>query len=104
MVAKRVRTAVETAVDPPRYGQMPRYYFNLYNDITSIDEEGSDLPNDAVALQHAARTAREMAAESVRNGHLVLDHRLEVTDEDGRSVGTVYFRDVVRVLAHAPRH
>jgi hypothetical protein len=88
----------------PRLNGMPRFYFNLYNDMTSIDEEGLELPNAAVALQRAARIAREMAAESVRNGHLVLDHRLEVTNEDGQSVGTVHFRDVVRVVEHETRH
>jgi hypothetical protein len=40
-----------------------------------------------------------MAAESVCNGHLVLDHRIEVMREDGRKVGTIHFRDVVKVQA-----
>jgi hypothetical protein len=83
---------------------MPRFYFNLYNDMTSIDDEGIELPNEAVALQRAARMAREMAAESVRIGHLVLDHRLEVVDWRSEIVGTVHFRDVVQVKEHATRH
>ena len=78
---------------------MPRFYFHLYNDITSIDEEGQDLPNEAVALQRAVTMAREMAAESVRQGHLVLDHRIEVISDQDRTVGTVRFKDVVRVRA-----
>lgn len=41
--------------------------------------------------------AREMAAESVRQGHLVLDHRIEVTNELGHTIGTVRFRDVIEV-------
>ena len=76
---------------------MPRYYFHLYNDQTVRDEEGSEVPNAAVALQSAARMAREMAAESVRDGKLVLDHRIEVTDESGERVGVVHFRDVVSI-------
>lgn len=83
---------------------MPRFYFNLYNDMTSIDEEGAVLPNAAAALQRAARIAREMAAESVREGHLVLEHRLEVIDDTGELVGTVHFRDVVRVVERETRH
>ena len=78
-------------------GPVPRFYFHLYNDITSIDEEGSELPNSAVALQRAITLAREMAAEAVRNGKLVLDHRIEVTDEAGAVTGKVEFRDVVEV-------
>lgn len=78
---------------------MPRFYFHLFNDLTSIDEEGTDLPNAAMALEHAKENARHMAAQSVLEGHLILDHRIEVTDEDGGRVGTVHFRDVVEVKA-----
>lgn len=79
---------------------MRRFYFHLFNDITVRDPEGIPLPNDAVAMQRAANSAREMAAQSVREGRLVLDHRIEVTDDRGECVGIVYFRDVVRVVAH----
>ena len=80
---------------------MPHYYFHLFNDETVWDEEGCILPNDAVALQRAASDARSMAAESVRNGHLVLDHRVVVCGADNQSIGTVHFRDVVTIKEHA---
>ena len=76
---------------------MPRYYFHLFNDEVCRDQEGADLPNQAVALQHAATNARAMAAASVSKGHLVLHHRIDITDEGGDAVGTVHFRDVVTV-------
>ena len=76
---------------------MPRYYFHLYNDAEILDHEGLELPNQAIALQRAADAAREMAAQSVRDGRLVLDHRIVVCDQGGTEVGTVYFRDVVQV-------
>ncbi|WP_458388265.1 DUF6894 family protein [Sphingomonas sp. F9_3S_D5_B_2] len=76
---------------------MPLYYFHLFNDETILDKEGVHLPNAAVALQKAAYMAREMAAESVREGRLVLAHRIEVTDEINDDIGTVHFRDVVVV-------
>jgi hypothetical protein len=76
---------------------MPRFYFHLFNDITSIDEEGVELPNAAVAVQRAKENARYMAAQSVLQGHLILDHRLEVADEHGKTIETVHFRDVVEV-------
>lgn len=76
---------------------MPHFYFHLFNDMTSIDEEGVDLPNVAAATERAVAHAREMAAESVREGHLVLDHRIEVANEAGQTIETVYFGDVVRV-------
>ena len=76
---------------------MPRYYFHLFNDITSLDEEGSELPTDAAAKQRAESNAREMAAESVREGHLVLSHRIEVGNEVGEKIATVRFRDVIQI-------
>ena len=81
---------------------MPRYFFHLFNDETSLDDEGQVLPNDAVALQRGAEHARHMAADSVSKGHLVLDHRIEIESEDGTKVGTVYFRDVVKIKDQAP--
>jgi hypothetical protein len=76
---------------------MPRYYFHLFNDITSLDEEGSELPTDAAAKQPAESNAREMAAESVREGHLVLSHWIEVGNEVGEKIATVRFRDVIQI-------
>ena len=76
---------------------MPRYYFHLFNDVNARDEEGVEFPNDAVAMQKAIKSARELAAESVRQGRLILDHRIEVEDDGGRRVGIVHFRDVVQV-------
>ena len=76
---------------------MRRYFFHLFNSDTALDEEGEELPNDAAAFQEAITNARVMAAESVRKGHLILDHRIEVTCDDGRTLGNVYFRDVVQV-------
>ena len=76
---------------------MPRFYFHLFNDLTVHDEEGIELPNDAVAMQRAASNARQMAAESVREGHLILDHRIEVTNDQDATVGVVHFRDVVEI-------
>jgi hypothetical protein len=80
---------------------MPRFYFHLFNDIECRDEEGAELPNAAVALQRAAVTARKMAAESVKQGHLILDHRIDVTDGYGDRIGTVHFSDVVKIRKSA---
>jgi hypothetical protein len=80
-----------------RSGEMPYFYFHLFNDITSIDEEGADLPTTDAAMQRAATTAREMAAESVREGHLVLDHRIELANDAGQTIAKVRFGEVVKI-------
>jgi hypothetical protein len=87
----------ETPLQHQRLMNVPQYYFHLFNDETILDKEGAHLPNAAVALQKAAFMAREMAAESVREGRLVLAHRIEVTDDSNHDIGIVHFRDVVEI-------
>jgi len=77
---------------------MSRYYFNVYNDEITLDEEGAELADASTALRRAADEARNFAAESVKaHGHLVLHHKIEVEDEGRNTVGVVYFRDVVAI-------
>ena len=80
---------------------MPRYFFHLFNDVTALDEEGQELPNDAAALQRGAENARAMAADSVLHGHLILDHRIVVQNDRGQDIATIKFRDVVAVKERA---
>jgi hypothetical protein len=93
--------AVATHVVAARCGEVPRFYFHLFNDIVARDEEGIELLNDADAMQRAASCAREMAAQNVREGRLVLDHRIEVTNDDDDIVGIVRFSDVVEIWKSA---
>ena len=76
---------------------MPRYFFNLYDDIVAIDEEGSELPDLAAARAKAVASAREMSCAEVLKGRLNLKHRIEVTDEAGRLACTVHFADVLTI-------
>jgi hypothetical protein len=79
-------------------GVMSRYYFNVYNDEITLDEEGAELADTSTALRRAADEARNFAAESVKaHGHLVLHHKIEVEDEGRNKVGVVFFRDVVAI-------
>lgn len=76
---------------------MPRFYFHLFNHETIVDNEGTELPDRDSAMARAAYMAREMAAESVREGSLDVHHRIEVTDEDNDRIGTVEFGQVVEL-------
>ena len=76
---------------------MPCYFFHLHNDLQTRDEEGRELASFDAARRAAEEDARHMAAESVRAGHLQLDHFVEVTAEDGQPLFRVTFGDVVRV-------
>ena len=76
---------------------MPRYYFHLYNDVETHDEEGRDLASIDAARRAAEEDARHMAAESVRSGRLQLDHFVEVAAENGEPLFRVTFGDVVEI-------
>lgn len=76
---------------------MPRYFFDIYNGQTTPDPEGLELPDDGAAIERAKVEARGLAAESVRGGHLVGHHRIEVLDETRRRVGVVRFDDAVAI-------
>jgi hypothetical protein len=76
---------------------VPRYFFNLYDDLTAMDEEGAELPSIDHARDRATLNARELACAEVMHGRLHLDHRIEVADEQGSVLLTVHFGDVVTV-------
>jgi hypothetical protein len=78
---------------------MPRYYFHLYNDVVAEDEEGQDLPDLAAAREYALRNIRDLMTEEVMKGRLILRHRIEIADEQGKRVLTVPFSEAVTVEA-----
>ena len=77
---------------------MPLYFFNLYDDLVTFDDEGRELPDLSAAMQAAEQGARELLCEQLRAGRIDLSHRIEITD--GKAVlGIVPFDEVVRVHA-----
>jgi hypothetical protein len=77
---------------------MPRYHFNLHNDYDVEDDEGTELPDSFAAREYALTNARELIGETIRCGGTVkLSHHIDVTDENGSAVTTVYFRDAFSV-------
>ena len=76
---------------------MPRFYFHLRNDLDAEDEEGRELSDIEAARAAAVDDARNMAAESVRTGHLTLSHFVEVAGEDGELRFRVTFGEAVEV-------
>lgn len=76
---------------------MPRYFFNLYNDITAIDEDGVEFPNLEAAREHGLSETRNMVAESAKAGHIDLNHRIDIADESRAVVATIRFADAVAI-------
>lgn len=76
---------------------MPRYYFHLYNDLISMDDEGRILPDLDAARANAIREAREMMMETVGEGRINFSHRIEIADDSGDIAATVLFAEAVTV-------
>ena len=76
---------------------MPQFFFHVYDDVVAVDEEGVILPNlDAARLQ-ALKGARDLIAEQVRHGYMVLSHWIDVVDEQGAVVLHLSFGDAVDI-------
>jgi hypothetical protein len=74
---------------------MPLYFFNIFNDDVTLDDEGAELIDASAARAHAIKAARSLAADTVSKGHIVGHHRIEVEDADHQLVDTVRFDDAV---------
>jgi hypothetical protein len=78
--------------------RMPRFFFHLHNDVNTFDEEGSEFPDLASAREHARAEALHMAAASVtEHQRLNGDHRIEVADQSGEVLCSVFFRELVQI-------
>lgn len=75
---------------------MPRFYFHIFNDEDTVDDEGLELPDSAAAREAALEEARVLVCESIRRGHLNLEHRIEVEDERGNRT-VMSFRDAFTI-------
>ena len=76
---------------------MPRFHLNLYNDTDSPDEEGMVLPDMEAAHDAAISNIRDVMKAELARGHITLSHRIEIADEQGRILATIFFRDAVTI-------
>jgi hypothetical protein len=76
---------------------MPRFYFNLFNDLVTKDEEGLDLPGLLAAQQEARKGAAGVIGEQLEAGNQVdPNHRIEVEDDQRRLVYTLRFSELIK--------
>ena len=78
---------------------MPRYFFHVYNDEITYDEDGAEIPDDSAAREWAKRAILGLAAESIkRHRHLVLHHKIVIADSAGNDVDSVEFGEAIQVI------
>jgi hypothetical protein len=78
---------------------MPLFFFHVHHDGSEVrDPEGELRPNLDAAREEAVHVARDLAAELIGNGDwLDLRGRIEIADEDGKTLLSVVFRDALTI-------
>ena len=77
---------------------MPRYFFDLHNDVEAQDDEGRDLPDVDAVVGEAVREARQLIKASIdETGRIDLRHHIDVRDDHGKTVFVIHFEDAVTV-------
>ena len=77
---------------------MPRYYFDLHNDVDAIDEEGRELPDLEAVKADVLKEVRAMIKTSIdETGRIDLRHHIDVRDEHDSVVYVMHFEDAVTV-------
>ena len=75
------------------------YFFNVHHHgRAAIDPDGEILLDLNAAREEAVYAAHDIAAELIANGDLLdLSGRIEITDEDGKILLNVAFRDALPI-------
>jgi hypothetical protein len=76
---------------------MPKFYFNLRDDVAVEDDEGKDLPDAKKARAVAVGYARGIMSEDVKDGRLVLRDEIDILDEQRNKVLTLPFREAIEI-------
>ena len=78
---------------------MPHYHLNLFNDVDSWDDEGTDYEDLAAAKAAAIRAGRAMIADHINEGQAIhLSHRIEIADDAEKVLAVIPFREMVTIL------
>ncbi len=76
---------------------MPRFFFLISDGDLYEDNEGQEPPGPDAAMAGALTAARELLAEVLKTGRILLREKIVVSDEAGDIVGTIDFRDAVEI-------
>ena len=77
---------------------MPRFFFNIYNNVTTIDYEGVESANVDAAKARALTEFRSLIAAAVLdNGEVVLGHRIDVLNAERERVSRIELRDALTI-------
>jgi hypothetical protein len=77
---------------------MTKYHFHFVGTADKVvaDEEGKEFSDDAAAMQHALRVARNLTAEMISEGARIDAQRIDVM-AGTRRVGTLPLLEAIRM-------
>ena len=70
---------------------MPRYFFNVYDGYSSLDQDGTEFPDIYTAQNEAIRLSGEILREEGGRFWNGTEWRLEVTDVSGVVLFVLHF-------------
>ena len=82
---------------------MPRYHFNVHDGRTSLDKEGTELPDTHAARREAMILAGALIEDSAKRSELGEEWRMEVTDDAGLLLFRLHFTIASTSAVMAPR-
>ena len=74
---------------------MPRYFFNVRDGFTIIDDQGTEFPDQSAAQRAAVRFVGELLTHHPNNLWDGEDWSLDVTNASGLTLFSLYFAAVV---------
>ena len=79
-------------------GPVPRYFFDLHNDLDVRDDDGKEFPDVDAARVNALLEAREMIKASIDDtGMIDLRNHIDVRDEGGAVICVMHFQNAVTI-------
>jgi hypothetical protein len=77
---------------------VPRFYFDLYNSVGLVtDEGGRELPDLAVVRREALKGIRSIIAADVQKGELDLTGNITIRDMNRAELLVIRFDEAVRI-------
>lgn len=76
---------------------MQRYFFHVYDDIVSLDEEGQLAEDLRAAQEIALDSARDLVCGQVARGYLNLDNYIVIANEAGQELARLAFREAFEI-------
>jgi len=77
---------------------MPRFFFDVADGQTIVDENGADFADLEVAKQHAVTVARDILKHEVWQGRLPLNECVRIRSDRDQLLHVVRFRDTLEII------